>query len=87
MLETEPEAFNCTTCVVSKALKELDEDNTDAWNLFQTACDRFGIETQTVAMRLERATAGLSHEQFEDTMARLAILYDAYYPARKPHGA
>lgn len=73
--------------MVSKALQELDDDNTEAWNLFQTACDRFGIETQTVALRLERATAGLSPEQFEDVMARLSILYDAFYPARKAHGA
>lgn len=47
------------------------------------------VEQHTVGMVLQRLTAGLSDEEFEDVLTRWTILYDVYYPPKREarHGA
>lgn len=80
MLATDPEAFDCETCPTAQALGSLDEPNREAWRIFRLLASRFLVDLHAGGHVLDRLTADLDVEQFEDLMQRLRILYDVLCP-------
>lgn len=80
LLETEPDAFDCATCERRIKTEALDEDNRDAWALWQTMGTRFvkefGIGATVLAWRCE----GRAPDDIDDLIARLSVIYDALCP-------
>ena len=74
--------FDCETCVVAETVDDLSSENTAAWRLFHRLCSRFLSDTHATAVALAKYTEGQDVEEFSDTMTRLAILYDVYFPPK-----
>lgn len=84
----DPELYVCETCAVAEAYDGLDDDNRAAWELFQRVCSRFACETGTSGSVLTGLLSGASPVEYEDTVQRLAVIYNALCPPRKetaPH--
>lgn len=81
-VEADPQAFRCETCPVADQLAALDDDpaNAQAWRLFHGIVNRMTVDTQTVAWRLERATAEMSADEIDELLARFRLLYDVLSP-------
>lgn len=67
-----------------QAVEDLSAENLDAWRLFQALSTRFLVETHAVSVALARLTADLDADDLSDVLTRLAVLYEAYYPPRRP---
>lgn len=74
----------CETCPVREACDGLSYENARAWALFQRTCTRFIGDLHLGATVIARATADDDAEEFTDLMARLSLIYDLYFPPRRP---
>jgi hypothetical protein len=80
--------YQCQGCLVGEAIDGLSPENLRSWELFQRVCSRFVVETRSVGVVLSRLLTSEDEEDFEDMVARLAILYDVHYPKKRAkHGS
>lgn len=82
-MDLDPHMYQCGTCVVDAALADLSAENYQAWQLFDRICTRFAIEQRAVGTVLDRLTADLSPDDFEDMVMRFSMLYNIYFPKPK----
>lgn len=79
--------YDCGLCVVADALAGLTGENAKAWRLFHRLQCRFVVEQQAIGAMLVRLTTEEDAEMFDDTLARLAVIYDIAFPKRlEPSG-
>lgn len=69
--------------MVDSAIAELSAENHHAWQLFERMCSRFTVEQGAVGVVLDRLTADLATDDFEEMVMRLSILYNIYFPRQK----
>ena len=67
---------------MADALHELHDDpeNAKAWRLFHQIVTRFSMDTNSVAVVLERLTKELDADDLMELMARFSVFYDAVCP-------
>lgn len=56
--------------------------NSRAWFLYQGLVTRFGVDTQTLGVALDRMTSDWTSEDVRDVWPRLALIYDLLQPAK-----
>lgn len=80
LLESEPDAFDCSRCERRRLIEGLDDDNCAAWELWlrigTRAVKDFGLGQFIVT----RACEGLAPEDVDDLISRLSVIYDAVCP-------
>ena len=69
---------------MARALEGLLAENAEAWRIFRLLATRLLVDLGAGNTALDRLTADLDVEQFEDLMQRLALIYDVLYPAPMP---
>lgn len=79
---TDPQEFNCRTCVVMEQLGSLDDDNRTAWGRYRLLCNRFVNDLQAGSVLLNRLTDGEDAEQFAESCERLRVIYDVLQPPK-----
>ncbi len=82
VLDSDPDQFDCQTCVVRERQADLWPENADAWRLYHQLCTRFLVDGALLAVALTRLTADLTGDQFTDTLDRLSVIYDVLQPPR-----
>lgn len=89
LLETDGDQFNCDICAFNRWRQELDADNQAAWRVFHQVGTRFCIETRSTGAVLRKVADELTADEFGELVARLSVIYEAFYPKRKAaeHGA
>lgn len=75
--------FDCDRCVVADHLDTLAPENARAWSLFHQLCARFVVDTGCTAAVLTRLTAETSAREYADLVARVALIFDVYYPPKR----
>lgn len=79
--EHDPEMYQgCDTCPVAEHIEGLCGENQTAWREYRQVVTRFTLETQSVALVLDRITTDLDRDAFEDRIERFAVLFDALCP-------
>lgn len=81
-IRTDPQEFDCRSCVVSERLSELDEENRSAWGLYRHLCNRFLNDLQAGSVALDRLTDDLDAEAFGACCERLRVIYDVLQPPK-----
>lgn len=81
----DPEAYDCEACEVQKTYATFHRDpvNVRAWVLFRKLTTRFLFDAQAVGQVFDRLTRDMSPEEYDDTLARVALFYDVFYPDEK----
>jgi hypothetical protein len=70
---------------VAAALEGLWPENAEAWRIFHQVVSRFTHDLQAGGEALRRLTAGVTDvDDYEDLLARLALIYDLLYPPPTP---
>lgn len=82
MLE-QPELFDCQKCPVADALEGLEDDNAEAWRMFQRLAGRFVVEMHLSPEVFRCYTAERSERELDDLLDRLELIYDVVMPVRK----
>ncbi len=81
-VRTDPQEFDCRTCVVMERIGELDEENRSGWGLYRRLCNRLVNDLRAGSVVLDRLTADLDTEQFADQCERLRVIYDTLQPPK-----
>jgi hypothetical protein len=83
-IEQDPDVYTrCDECGVAGQIDGLCAENLAAWRQYREAVTRFAVDTQTVALVIQRCTADLDRDEFADLMERFAVLYNALCPPRQ----
>jgi hypothetical protein len=82
VLDTDPDEFDCDTCVVRDRQADLWPENADAWRLYHQLVTRFLVDGQLLPVALTRLTADMTLEAFTDALDRLAVIYDVLQPPK-----
>ena len=83
MVDTDPDQFDCETCLVRRAVDGLNDEDAEAWETFQRVYTRFTVDWQLVPDRLRLETAGWAPDDVLDLHERLAIIYHELYPPKE----
>lgn len=81
-IRTDPQEFDCRTCVVAERMGELDGDNRAAWGLYRHLCNRFLNDLQAGSVALHRLTEEQDPDTFADSCERLRVIYDVLQPPK-----
>jgi hypothetical protein len=65
-------------------LTGLAPENAEAWRIYRLVASRFAADLHAGGVVLERITADLDPEAFEDLIQRLRILYEVLCPPTTP---
>lgn len=66
------------------AIEKLEDDNAEAWSIFQKLARRFVVDAELVAMVYQRLTAHLEADDAADMLERMCVIYDLVMPEKKP---
>jgi hypothetical protein len=81
-VHSDPQEFDCRSCVVMERLLELDSENRSAWALHRQLCNRFVVDLEAGSVALDRLTDGQDAEAFADTIDRLNVIHDVMQPKK-----
>ena len=74
MLADEAEHFDCETCEIAQAQRQLDAENADAWRLFHLCGSRVAVQWQLSGLILSRVGEHWSVDELTDMVERFDII-------------
>ena len=84
LVASEPEQYDCRSCVLIEHLTSLDADNQQAWEIYRACCNRFTQDLGAGSVVLDRLTQDMEPEDFVDVTDRLRLVYDILAPRKEP---
>lgn len=82
LLDTEPDAFDCSKCERRIKRDALDDDNLHAWRLWLTVGTRFVKDFGAAPQVLARVMEGMDADDVDELLARLSVIYDTLCPVQ-----
>ncbi len=81
-MECELEQYDCDGCAIQAALLGLDDDNRQAWGVWNQVAHRVVVDLQAGGFVLSLALADLDTSDALACVERLSIIYDTLQPPK-----
>jgi hypothetical protein len=81
-LRTDGEQFVCRECIVAEQLRELDDENREAWTLYRTLGNRYLLDIDCAGLLFKRLTEDMDTETFLERCEQLRVIYDTLQPVK-----
>ncbi len=82
VLSDEHEAFDCETCDLAQAQRNLDADNSEAWRVFHLCGRRVAVEWRMSGVVLGKITERMTVEETTDLVERLDVILAELFPPK-----
>jgi hypothetical protein len=86
VLETDADAFDCTTCPLAAQQAALYRENVDAWHIFHTVGRRVVVQLGMGPEVFRQCVKDREPDEIVDLLDRLSLIHDVLDPPKAGQG-